>query len=329
MRTARRTAVVASCRYVLVVAIALVFGGSVRSVAGQDTRPQIRHVPREYPTIQSAVDAAAAGDLIFVSAGIYREKVVVTKSRLRLQAARSVAVDGTGMFGIGIHIRGTSASAPITDVEIANFHVRNFERGIIVEFGTDVRVRNNEVYGNVDKALPIVLGEATGIELVTTHSSEVSRNSVHHNGDGGIHLRVGSTQNTVRANQVYENGTQHTSDLEGRGILATGGGTHDNRILENVVLRNYGRGIMLARPTGTAPITGNLVAQNQSHGNQRSGIAIMESATSNIVVQNDARDNNLSGLAPCYRCNLVDLSIGGNTWERNQGTFNVRDECES
>lgn len=31
----------------------------------------------------------------------------------------------------------------------------------------------------------------------------------------------------------------------------------------------------------------------------------------------------MSGLPPCYQCNLVDLSAaGGNTWDKNLGTFN-------
>lgn len=53
----------------------------------------------------------------------------------------------------------------------------------------------------------------------------------------------------------------------------------------------------------------------------------MDAATGNFVLQNDARDNNLSGLPPGYRCNLVDLSIGGNVWERNLGMFSLRDQC--
>jgi parallel beta-helix repeat protein len=301
---------------------------SQQPAAQGSAAPQVHFVPREYPTIQSAVDAASEGDLIHVAAGNYRENVVIRKSHVRVHAARGVALDGTGMLGIGFHIRGTSAQAPITGVEIAGFHVRNFERGIIVEFGSRIVVLHNEVYGNEDKALPIALGDATGIELITTHSSEVSGNAVHNNGDGGIQLRAGSTRNTIRGNRLSENGTQRKSDLNGRGILLTGAGTNDNRILENTVLQNHGRGILLSRPAGAAPITGNLIAQNRAHGNQRSGIAIMEAATDNVVVQNDARDNNLSGLAPCFRCNLVDLSVGGNVWERNRGTFNLTDDCE-
>jgi hypothetical protein len=63
------------------------------------------------------------------------------------------------------------------------------------------------------------------------------------------------------------------------------------------------------------------------HDNQRAGIAIMSAASGNTVVYNDARDNNLSGLPPCYHCNLFDMSVGGNTWDNNLGTFNGTDPC--
>jgi parallel beta-helix repeat protein len=296
-------------------------------LAAQPADVNVLRVPGQYSTIQAAVDAAQPNDIIHVAARTYAENVVITTPGLRLRGACGAVIDGTGLSGIGIQVRGTSVATPVTAVEVSGFEVRNFERGIIVQWAVNAGVHHNEVHQNVDKTPPLALGDATGIELITTHFSEVSENVVHDNGEGGIQLRVGSTQNTIRANRVYGNGTQHTTDPNGRGILVTGLGTHDNRVLENEVIGNYGQGILLARPLGTAPITGNLVGQNRVHDNQRSGIAIMYAAIDNIVLQNDARWNNLSGLPPCYRCNLVDLSIGANVWARNLGTFNLTDAC--
>jgi parallel beta-helix repeat protein len=311
-------AVLASC-YMFIATTAT--SGSSGSVG------QVVHVPRDFPTIQAAVDAADEGDTVQVEAGIYNENVVVSTSGVKVHASGGVVLDGTGLIGIGVHVRGASAAAPVSGVEISNFEVANFERGIIVQWATNVRVHRNEVHDNVDKTPPLVLGDAAGIELVTAQFTDVSQNIVHHNGDGGIQLRVGSTQNIIRDNRVYENGIQRLADLGAPGILVTGAGTHDNRIEHNEILGNYGRGIMITRPTGMAPVTGNLVAHNRLHGNHRSGVAIMFAATGNFVLHNDARDNNLSGLAPCYQCNLFDLSIGGNIWEKNLGTFNGSDAC--
>lgn len=286
---------------------------------------QVRHVPRDYATIQSAADAADEGDTILVAAGEYRENVVVTTSDVRLRVGGGAVLDGTSLNGIGIHVLGTSAT-PVMGVEVSGFEVRNFERGIIVQWAAATRVSHNYVHDNLDKIAPVVLGDGTGIELLTVRGAEISHNVVANNGLGGIQLRVGSTDNAIHHNRVHENGSQSPT-LGGVGVLATGAGTHDNRILHNAIVGNYGRGVMVARPTGTAPITGNLVAHNRAHANHRAGIAIMDAASGNIVVHNDARGNSLSGLAPCYQCNLFDLSVGGNTWDKNHGTFNGTSAC--
>jgi parallel beta-helix repeat protein len=315
----------------IVVAVILagsgVFTAPTATSGSSQSGGQVLHVPRDYPTIQAAADAAAEGDTVHVAAGIYNESVVVSTSGVKMHSSGGVVLDGTGLTGIGIYVRGASAAAPVSGVEVSNFEVRNFERGIIVQWATNVRVHRNEVHDNVDKTSPLALGDGAGMELVTAQFTDVSENVVHHNGEGGIQLRVGSTQNTIRHNRVYENGIQRLADMGGAGILVTGAGTHDNRIEHNEILANYGRGIIVTRPAGMAPITGNLVAHNRIHGNHRSGVAIMFAATGTFVVHNDARANNLSGLAPCYRCNLFDLSFGGNIWEKNLGTFNVTDAC--
>lgn len=288
------------------------------------------HVPGDYATIQEAVNAAGAGGKVFVHAGTYSENVVIRDSGLRLHAAGKAVLDGTDLKGIGIHVLGNNLATPVRDVEVSGFEVKNFERGIIVQFGHSAVIHGNEVHHNA-KATPRVLGEATGIELAPGFFSEVTENAVHNNGEGGIQLRIGSADNLVKGNLIYENGTQRAgaTEMEGNGIVLTGLGTTRNLVEENVIDRNWGRGILLTRPAGSAPITGNTLQRNHLEGNQRSGIAVMTAAANNFMLQNDARGNNLSNLAPCFRCNLVDMTTSGNTWEKNKGTFNLTDDCEN
>jgi nitrous oxidase accessory protein len=302
--------------------VVLLNSPSIRGVAGE-----VKVVPRDYLTIQSAIDNANDGDTILVWPGTYSENIVVSTSHVRLRAAgEGVVLDGSALNGIGILVRGASAALPIVDVEVSNFEVQNFERGIIVQFATEALVSHNFVHDNVDKIAPVTLGDGTGIELVTTSGSDVSHNIVVRNGLGGIQLRVGSQANAVHHNRIEENGVQSVT-LDGIGILATGAGTNDNRIEHNDITGNFGRGVMLSRPAGNVPITGNVVAHNRAHNNQRAGIAIMDAATGSLVAHNDARGNNLSGLPPCYQCNLFDRSVGGNIWFKNLGTFNGTDAC--
>lgn len=53
-----------------------------------------RKVPGSYSTIQSAVDASAAGDVVVCAAGTYTEAVVATKSNITIQGAAGAIWDG-------------------------------------------------------------------------------------------------------------------------------------------------------------------------------------------------------------------------------------------
>jgi parallel beta-helix repeat protein len=321
-------------RLLSLVAIAPLAGLWADNTAGTSLLPigleakgtPVLHVPRDFATIQAAVDAAGEGTVIQVRAGTYHENVVITTPSLRLHASHGVVLDGTGVGGIGIHVLG-SADEPVTGVEISGLVVRHFRQGIVLQRAVQSRVHRNEVHQIRLATSPPPPLDGRGIVLENTHFSVVSQNFSHNNGVSGITLWTGSTGNLVLGNRIHENGGD-LAGFGGVGIAVTGAGTRDNQLRQNEVLRNEGWGIRIVRPAGTDPVTGNVVAQNRAHENQRSGIAIMFSASGNFVLQNDARWNNLSGLPPCYDCNLVELfTPGPNVWERNLGTFNLRDHC--
>jgi parallel beta-helix repeat protein len=279
-------------------------------------------VPRDFATIQAAVNAASSGDTIKVAAGVYNENVVIATSGIRLRASSGAVIDGAGLTGTGILVLAAAAQ-PVTGVEISGFEVRDFQRGIVVQLATETRILGNEVHDNIKwPGAAGALDQAVGIDLNTAHSSNVSENFVHNNGARGISLRVGSTNNVVQGNRIFENGMLLKTTMGGAGVLTTGAGTNDNEISENEILRNYGDGVMVTRPAGTVPITGNLVAKNQAHENQRAGISCMGATKDNVIFKNDARDNNLSGLPPCLTFNLFEEIPGSNIWTRNKGTSN-------
>lgn len=292
--------------------------GEARTVVGPQAN--VLKVPRDYATIQAAVNAASPGDTIKVAAGVYNENVEISTSALRLKASEGAVIDGAGLTGSGIQLLGTAAQ-PVADVEVSGFEVRGFQRGIVLQFTTRARVSGNDVHDNNKWPGAVgALDQAVGVDLVAAQSSDVSENSVHNNGAGGIQLRVGSTNNVLRENKISENGALLTTDMGGRGVLVTGAGTNDNEMRSNRILRNFGRGISIARPAGTVPITGNLVLKNRVHENQRCGICMMGAAQDNVVLKNNATGNNLSGLAPCLTFNLFDESPVDNIWKKNRGT---------
>jgi len=80
---------------------------------GGDSGWTARDVPREYPTIQAAVDAANPGDLIRIAPGVYHQQVVVPPDKkdlvLRGTDRNRVILDGGNGArddGIAIHANG-------------------------------------------------------------------------------------------------------------------------------------------------------------------------------------------------------------------------------
>jgi parallel beta-helix repeat protein len=287
---------------------------------------RVLHVPAAYSSIQAAVDAAGAGDIIQIRAGVYPENVVIRQSGIRLHASAGAILDGDGIGGTGIHAFGT-ATTPVTDIEISGLQVRGYVRGIIVQWASNVRLHRNEVRNNSRDGLTTPgVWDGRGIVLENTLHSAVTNNTVAGNGHVGLTLWAGSAYNLVQGNRVHGNGGE-IANHDGNGLVVTGLGSSHNRVLANDVLGNNGRGIAVQRPAGPNPLVGNVVAQNRVHDNQRGGIVVGGAVTQTLVVQNEARGNALSGLAPCGNCDLVEMSIGGNTWERNRGAFNLTDPC--
>ena len=66
----------------------------------------IRNVPDAYPSIQSAVDSAAPGDLVLIAPGTYREEVAVTTENLVIRGVdrNETIIDGEGVRSNGILI---------------------------------------------------------------------------------------------------------------------------------------------------------------------------------------------------------------------------------
>ena len=79
-------------------------------------------MPADHPTIQDAVDAAAAGDLILVSPGVYNEAVNVTTPELTIRGLdrNEVVLDGEFQLDNGIRVLGAGG------VAVENMTARNY-----------------------------------------------------------------------------------------------------------------------------------------------------------------------------------------------------------
>jgi plastocyanin len=110
----------------------------------KDERPVIS-VPGDYPTIQSAVDAAKPGTDVVVGRGTYRESVVVETSRLTIRGVDRfrTRLNGGDSLLTGITVEG------VPDVKVMNLTVRNYlEAGIRFEGADDFTIKRVDAIKN-------------------------------------------------------------------------------------------------------------------------------------------------------------------------------------
>lgn len=152
-------------------------------------------VPGGHKTIQAAVDAANAGDVIIVGAGAYRENVVIKKP-LTLEAAKGTdahplphpvitAADKTKPVISIIETQGVAITGLAT--------TGSSEAGIYVWKSSDVTIKGNTSTENM-----------SGITLIKSAGSTVAGNTTARNDNYGIYLE-GSNGNTIEKNNASSN----------------------------------------------------------------------------------------------------------------------------
>ncbi|HEY7683677.1 MAG TPA: right-handed parallel beta-helix repeat-containing protein [Gemmatimonadales bacterium] len=107
-----------------------------------------RRVPRDYLTIQGAVDAAAPGDLVLVDPGVYREEVTVTTPSLVLRGTdrNAVIIDGEYVRANGIAVLADAVA--IENMTARNARLNGFYWSGVTGFrGSYLTAYNNGDYG--------------------------------------------------------------------------------------------------------------------------------------------------------------------------------------
>ena len=308
-----------------VLATALTLAGGVAQASGKlevdKNDPDCSNIYGDpFCDIQPAVNAASRGDRIEVAQGIYTENVRITTANIRLRG-EDATLDGTGLGGIGIHVLNTRG------VEIRGFIVEKFDIGIVLERVRDSRLRDIETRFNDDPAdgFPAALTH-DGLQLFGSDGNLIEDVFAHDNGHNGITLAEGSSNNTLEENISNLNGKNPAISMGffGCGIELRSDGNNNNSITENEILAN-GWGILLGiGGTPATNSTGNIIEENEIHGNARTGIDVREFSDGNFMIENDATGN--AGVSDASS-SAFDLNDGGfpplgNTWEDNEGTSN-------
>ncbi len=270
----------------------------------------VLHVPADHNTIQAAVNAASAGDIIQVAAGTYMESVLIDgKSDIQLRGQGAV-LQGSGT-GVGVKIVDSD------HILFQGFTVERWGAGIILDGTNDSRIHNVETRLNDNVASRF---NGNGLDLIDSDHNLITNVFAHDNGHNGITLKGGSSNNTLRGNTTNDNGKinlQVFAIRAGCGIQLDSQSNNNNLIIGNEILRN-GFGMLLSG-TGSTGSTGNTIVQNRIHENARVGIGVRDGSSGNLMGQNNAKNN---GFGFGTDTDLFDQGPLDNTWKNNQGESN-------
>lgn len=279
----------------------------------------VRHVPKDYPDIQTAVDAANPGDLVLVEKGVYNEEVFVTTPGVTIRGVdrNAVILDGHFEFGNGIMVGADGVA--IENMTARNYTLNGFYwtgvKGFRGSYLTTYRTGDYGIYafgssngvldhaygsGSPDSAFYIgqcdpckvildkVVGEHSGLGYSGTNSS------------GDMYV----INSIFRYNKTGI-GTS-TFDIE---LVPPG---HDTTIVGNIITDNgrdtaaafYATASMGGMGVVLAGTNNNLVARNYISDNRNYGIMVLPlndrtywSATGNVIRDNVIRNSGKADLA--------------------------------
>lgn len=172
------------------VLFALALASSLVLVPGAvSASPASIHVPDDYPTIQTAIDAASPGDTIVVAAGTYTENVEVNKQLTLIgdvDQPSNVVVDAGGT--------GNAITLTVDGCVLQGFKAQNGRYGIYLDGSNGNTLANNIANSNT----------RDGIYLDYSNNNTLTENTVSGNNESGINLD-GSNSNTLTSNYITGN----------------------------------------------------------------------------------------------------------------------------
>jgi parallel beta-helix repeat protein len=289
---------------------------------------KVLRVPEKYKTIQQAVEAAQAGDVIRVGPGSYQGPVhIIGEAKNDLQI---IAIGSPGSIElVGDHmamVKTDEAGFYLQDVSgvlIRGFKVRDFGMGPQSGMGESfllVNAHHNRIEHNV-----MTKSDMMGITLLNSSNNTVSHNNMYLN-DPDVEGRVGSGCGVHIQGLTAEYNKIHHNEIWGNpysGVMIRLAGP-GNEITENII-RDGGLWGVTNRSTN-----GTLIENNHIYGHQgfkvdkplapwikpeelRKGVGIDLATSSHTrVVGNKLSDNKTTDIE------WDGLNSETNVFERNQ-----------
>ena len=255
-------------------------------------------VPGNFPTIQSAINAANNGDTVLVSPGTYVENINFNGRAITVTSSSGPAVtiiDGNHNGTVVTFNHSETAASVLSGFTIRNgFQNGGFGGGISISSASPT-ISSNVISGN-HAASGIGIFVSGGTSLIKNNTiSNNDQNGAGSGGSGGGGILIfGSSSGTIQiiANTISNNSLR--SGGQGGGISNPGGGAllQGNLISGNAVY-NDGGGISAFNISIPLTIVQNVVAGNTALSGKGGGINLsLPSSSAAVLVTNNTIANN-------------------------------------
>ena len=245
----------------------------------------ILRVPKDFCTIQEAVNAASPGDVILVDEGTYPEQVIVNKNNICLVArCRNAVLDGNCLLDCGFILDN------VTGVQVKDFIIKDYDlAGVFLNGGQANRIIHNNITRN----------DLAGILLNRSNRNMIARNLIGQNQFGILGTDVNS--NWLVRNRVNKN--CQSGIVLGYGTM----GSNDNGLINNNAEGNEGIGLLVLG-------INNLLLQNEASQNDV-GILVLDDH--NVLQSNIVKRNKCGAI---LAVNADNLYFANNLISNNCGT---------
>ena len=257
--------------------------------------------PGNYTTIQSGVNAATAGDTVYVFSGTYNEFIFISKTISLVGENRDTTIiDGASAADVvyvsanwvnvtdftlkrsgfnptdaGLDLKSAQNCSVTGNIFTNNYH------GVFVEFSKNNTIKDNYITSSQERSIYLYYADEntvennnlssnwnSGMHIIRSNWNSISNNSLYSNSGTGFYLQS-SDNNTLIGNTLRNNGRSFNLYL-----------SDNNNIVGNAISQNND-GILVGSSNGNK-VFNNTISTSTNHG-----IRIVSSSGGNTVANND------------------------------------------
>lgn len=252
----------------IIAALAIVFGAQAIETIRRTGTGAVLRVPRDYTTIQAAVDAASPGDIVQVSAGVYYENVILNKPvSLVAESFDEInpANNGTIIDGKGA---GPTILIPPDLTQMPTI------RGFVIQNGTDGIQASSGFIAEFN-----FLHSANNLITYQEGGGGINRNNIYFSAtDNAIRMDHTDKPLLIENNRILYSGRDGI-EISLQNITAPPSAVEVN-IWNNMIIGNGDDGVQLIDHTGDPQDTNRrfVIAGNLIANNKKAGVGLMPNA---------------------------------------------------